>query len=95
MAFLILFSAVVFFAPEFGGWFLLPNNFVPADPLKTPDHIVQPYHGPPCSAGRFVVAKCTLSGWERDRFEPYNGGREQSESSRVRGLSYIHLSHQA
>ena len=40
VAFLIVFFAVVFFAPEFGGWFLEHNNFVPADPLKTPDHIV-------------------------------------------------------
>lgn len=39
VAFLILFSAVVFFAPEFGGRFLEYNNFVPADPLKTPEHI--------------------------------------------------------
>jgi ubiquinol-cytochrome c reductase cytochrome b subunit len=26
--------------PEFGGWFLEKDNFVPADPLKTPEHIV-------------------------------------------------------
>lgn len=38
--FLIVFSAVVFFAPEMGGWFLEANNFIPADPLKTPEHIV-------------------------------------------------------
>ncbi|MFP6682107.1 MAG: cytochrome bc complex cytochrome b subunit [Gammaproteobacteria bacterium] len=38
--FLILFAAVVFFAPEFGGWFLEANNFIPANPLVTPDHIV-------------------------------------------------------
>ena len=37
--FLILFALVVFFAPEFGGWFLEAANFVPADPLKTPEHI--------------------------------------------------------
>ena len=37
--FLILFAAVVFFAPEMGGRFLEANNFVPADPLKTPEHI--------------------------------------------------------
>lgn len=39
IAFLILFFAVVFFAPEMGGYFLEPNNFVPANPLSTPDHI--------------------------------------------------------
>ena len=38
--FLIIFSMVVFWAPEFGGWFLEKDNFVPADPLKTPEHIV-------------------------------------------------------
>jgi ubiquinol-cytochrome c reductase cytochrome b subunit len=37
--FLILFFAVVFFAPEMGGYFLEPNNFTPANPLVTPDHI--------------------------------------------------------
>jgi ubiquinol-cytochrome c reductase cytochrome b subunit len=38
--FLIVFSLVVFFAPELGGWFLEKDNFIPADPLKTPEHIV-------------------------------------------------------
>ena len=39
IVFLIFFSIVVFFAPEMGGYFLEHNNFVPADPLKTPEHI--------------------------------------------------------
>ncbi len=38
--FLIVFSSVVFFMPEMGGWFLERDNFIPADPLKTPTHIV-------------------------------------------------------
>ncbi|MGD2083945.1 MAG: cytochrome bc complex cytochrome b subunit [Chromatiales bacterium] len=38
--FLILVSIVIFYLPEFGGWFLEPDNFSPADPLKTPEHIV-------------------------------------------------------
>ncbi len=38
--FMILFSIVVFYAPEMGGWFLERDNFLPADPLKTPEHIV-------------------------------------------------------
>jgi ubiquinol-cytochrome c reductase cytochrome b subunit len=38
--FFMFFAAVVFFAPEFGGWFLEANNFVPANPLVTPEHIV-------------------------------------------------------
>jgi ubiquinol-cytochrome c reductase cytochrome b subunit len=37
--FLIVFSLIIFFAPEMGGYFLEANNFVPADPLKTPEHI--------------------------------------------------------
>ena len=36
VVFLMLFSIVVFFAPEMGGYFLEANNFLPADPLKTP-----------------------------------------------------------
>ncbi|MDH3900027.1 MAG: cytochrome b N-terminal domain-containing protein [Gammaproteobacteria bacterium] len=39
VVFLIFFSIVVFFAPEMGGYFLEHNNFIPADPLKTPEHI--------------------------------------------------------
>ncbi|MFQ5935187.1 MAG: cytochrome bc complex cytochrome b subunit [Acidiferrobacterales bacterium] len=37
--FLILFSAVMFFTPEFGGWFLEHDNFVPANILQTPPEI--------------------------------------------------------
>jgi ubiquinol-cytochrome c reductase cytochrome b subunit len=40
VVFLMVFSAIVFFAPEFGGWFLERDNFTPADPLTTPEHIV-------------------------------------------------------
>ncbi len=40
VVFLMLFALVLFYAPEFGGWFLERDNFVPADPLKTPEHIV-------------------------------------------------------
>ncbi len=37
--FATVFFAIVFFAPTLGGFFLEANNFVPADPLKTPSHI--------------------------------------------------------
>ncbi len=40
IVFLILFCIVVFFIPEFDNWFLEKDNFIPADPLKTPEHIV-------------------------------------------------------
>ncbi|HEC18774.1 MAG TPA: cytochrome bc complex cytochrome b subunit [Gammaproteobacteria bacterium] len=39
VAFLMVFATVIFYAPEMGGWFLEKDNFVPADPLKTPEHI--------------------------------------------------------
>lgn len=37
--FLIFFSLIVFYLPEFFGRFLEANNFIPADPLRTPAHI--------------------------------------------------------
>jgi ubiquinol-cytochrome c reductase cytochrome b subunit len=40
VVFLMVFTVVVFFIPEMDGWFLEANNFIPADPLKTPEHIV-------------------------------------------------------
>ncbi len=39
VVFLILFSAVVFYAPELYGYFLEANNFFPADSMTTPEHI--------------------------------------------------------
>jgi ubiquinol-cytochrome c reductase cytochrome b subunit len=45
--FLIVFSAVIFFAPEMGGYFLEYNNFIPADSLKTPPHIAPVWYFTP------------------------------------------------
>ncbi len=45
--FLTLFSAIVFFAPELGGYFLEYNNFIPADPLQTPLHIAPVWYFTP------------------------------------------------
>jgi ubiquinol-cytochrome c reductase cytochrome b subunit len=45
--FLTLFAFVIFFAPEFGGLFLEPDNFNPADPLVTPEHIVPVWYFTP------------------------------------------------
>jgi ubiquinol-cytochrome c reductase cytochrome b subunit len=45
--FLFVFSAIVFFAPEMGGYFLEFNNFVPADSLKTPLHIAPVWYFTP------------------------------------------------
>ncbi len=45
--FLTLFTAVIFFAPEMGGYFLEFNNFIPADPLTTPLHIAPVWYFTP------------------------------------------------
>jgi ubiquinol-cytochrome c reductase cytochrome b subunit len=45
--FLMIFSAIVFFAPEMGGYFLEYNNFIPADPLQTPAHIAPVWYFTP------------------------------------------------
>lgn len=45
--FLIVFSAVVFFIPDFFGMFLEAPNFEPANPLKTPDHIAPVWYFTP------------------------------------------------
>ena len=45
--FLIFFLGVVFFAPDFGGLFLEPPNFEPANPLKTPEHIAPVWYFTP------------------------------------------------
>ncbi len=45
--FLMVFSAIVFFAPEVGGYFLEYNNFIPADPYQTPLHIAPVWYFTP------------------------------------------------
>lgn len=45
--FLMVFTAIIFFAPEMGGYFLEYNNFIPADPLKTPLHIAPVWYFTP------------------------------------------------
>jgi ubiquinol-cytochrome c reductase cytochrome b subunit len=45
--FLLVFAVIVFFAPELGGYFLEYNNFIPADPLKTPQHIAPVWYFTP------------------------------------------------
>jgi ubiquinol-cytochrome c reductase cytochrome b subunit len=45
--FLMVFTAIVFFAPEMGGYFLEYNNFIPADPLTTPLHIAPVWYFTP------------------------------------------------
>jgi len=45
--FLMAFSAIIFFAPTAGGYFLEYNNFIPADPFKTPNHIAPVWYFTP------------------------------------------------
>jgi len=45
--FLILFSVVMFFMPEMGGYFLEHANFVPANQFKTPEHIAPVWYFTP------------------------------------------------
>ena len=47
VVFLMIFSSVVFFAPEMGGYFIEDNNFIPADPMKTPLHIAPVWYFTP------------------------------------------------
>ncbi|TAN52363.1 MAG: cytochrome bc complex cytochrome b subunit [Betaproteobacteria bacterium] len=47
VVFLAVFCSVLFFAPELGGYFLEYNNFIPADPLKTPPHIAPVWYFTP------------------------------------------------
>ncbi|HEY1393183.1 MAG TPA: cytochrome bc complex cytochrome b subunit [Methylibium sp.] len=45
--FLFIFSLILFFVPEGGGYLLEYNNFIPADPLKTPPHIAPVWYFTP------------------------------------------------
>ena len=47
VVFLAVFCFIMFFVPEVGGYFLEYNNFVPADPLKTPLHIAPVWYFTP------------------------------------------------
>ncbi|AEG91924.1 cytochrome b [Ramlibacter tataouinensis] len=84
--FLALFSAVIFFAPEFGGYFLEYNNFIPADPLKTPAHIAPVWYFTPfysmlraiTSEMMYALVLCVLAaaafGVLRSRMSPIGKG---------------------
>ena len=45
--FFILFFAVVFFWPNFGGYFLEDNNYLAANPMQTPPHIAPVWYFTP------------------------------------------------
>ncbi len=53
--FMIIFMFVVFYWPEGGGYFMEANNFIPANPLLTPEHIAPLwYFTPPYAILRAV-----------------------------------------
>ncbi|MCC6534055.1 MAG: cytochrome bc complex cytochrome b subunit [Burkholderiales bacterium] len=45
--FLAVSCAIMFFAPAMGGYFLEYNNFIPANPLQTPEHIAPVWYFTP------------------------------------------------
>ena len=47
VGFLIVYFGIIFFAPEMDGYFLEDNNFIPADPMKTPPHIAPSWYFTP------------------------------------------------
>jgi len=47
IVFLMLFSAVMFFAPDMGGYFLEHANFEPANVMATPEHIAPVWYFTP------------------------------------------------
>jgi ubiquinol-cytochrome c reductase cytochrome b subunit len=47
VVFLIVFTGIIFFMPEMGGYFLEYNNFIPANTLQTPDHIAPVWYFTP------------------------------------------------
>jgi len=68
--FLFVFTAIVFFAPEMGGYFLEYNNFIPADPFQTPLHIAPVWYFTPfytllravTSEMMYVLIACVVVG---------------------------------
>jgi ubiquinol-cytochrome c reductase cytochrome b subunit len=45
--FCVIFSVIMFFVPDMWGYFIESNNFIPADPLKTPEHIAPVWYFTP------------------------------------------------
>ena len=68
--FLMVFTAIIFFAPEMGGYFLEYNNFIPADPFQTPLHIAPVWYFTPfysllravTGEMMYVLVACVLAG---------------------------------
>ena len=85
--FLLVFCAIIFFAPELGGYFLEYNNFIPADPLKTPAHIAPVWYFTPyysmlraiTSEMMYALIACVLAA-------AYLGATKAKISATLKGL---------
>lgn len=65
LIFLFILSMIVFFFPEMNGYFLDANNFTPADPLLTPNHIkplwyLAPFYGVLCAISNKLLGILTM-----------------------------------
>jgi ubiquinol-cytochrome c reductase cytochrome b subunit len=60
VVFLALFAAVIFFAPDMGGYFLEHANFEPANLVKTPEHIAPVWYFTPFYA---ILRSVPSKGW--------------------------------
>ncbi len=93
IVFLMIFSAVVFFAPEMGGYFLEHANFEAANPSATPEHIAPVWYftpfyailraGPDKLGGAILMAVAVLL----PMFLPWLD-RSRVKSIRYRGWMY-------
>ncbi len=91
--FLIIFAAIIFFAPDMFGYFLEHSNFAPADPLKTPEYIAPVWYMTPYYAmlraipdrfGGVMIMQVSLIMWF---FLPWLD-KSPVKSIRYRGLLY-------
>ena len=73
--FLMVFAAIMFFAPELGGWFLERDNFVPANILQTPSEIVPLWYFTPFYSIRANTVSFILDARSgRDLYSALNHG---------------------
>ena len=79
--FLIAFTAIVFFAPEFGGYFLEYNNFIPADPLQDAAHIAPVWYFTPFYSMLRATTDLMVNVLAADRRAVRRAGRAQGAAS--------------
>ncbi len=101
VVFLIVFAFIIFFTPEFGGYFLEHANFVPADPLVTPEHIAPVWYFTPfyamlraiphpflgvCVMGAATLILCFLPWLDRS---PVKSIRYKGTLSRIAIVAFV------